>query len=180
MITTTHVVTNSLIAQRWPHLLGSRKAFIVGGFAPDVGLTLMSAGAAIVLPRTRGITRQEALQIGFEDLFFNSKSWIAASNVFHSPVVLAALLLASTRMTGQTAKRVRSFALGAALHIAMDVPVHVDDGPVLLWPLNWNYRFESAFSYWDRDHYGGIIAPIDIGITVVGAAALLRRYLKNR
>ena len=180
MITTTHIVTNALVNRRWPGLLAAPRWFVVGGLAPDVGLTVMSVGAAVVLPRTRGISRDEALRIGFEDLFFNSKPWIAAANVFHSPVVLGALLAASFTMSGTKADRLRSFALGAALHTAMDIPVHVDDGPVLLWPLNWNYRFESAFSYWDRDHFGGWVAPIDIGITVLGGASLLRSFLKNR
>lgn len=180
MITTTHIVTNALIARRWPDKVGSSKAFIVGGFAPDVGLTLMSAGAAIVLPITRDMTRSEALQYGFDELFFTSKWWIAAANLFHSPVVVGALLLASGRLSGAMAQRVRSFALGAALHIALDVPVHVNDGPVLLWPLNWDYRFESRFSYWDSNHYGNWIGPIDMGITVVGGAYLLKKYLAGR
>lgn len=180
MITTTHIVTNALVARRWPRKLASPKAFIVGGLAPDVGLLVMTAGAAIVLPRTRGFTLGEAMRYSFDELFFNSKPWIAAANVLHSPVVVGAMLLATKSASGIAGRRVNSFALGAALHIAMDIPVHVDDGPVLLWPLNWSYRFEAPFSYYDADHYGQWIAPVDMAITVLGGAYLLRNYLAAR
>jgi len=180
MITTTHIVTNAHIARRWAAKLGSPRAFIVGGFAPDIGLTLMTVGAAIVLPRTRGMSVSEAMKYSFDDLFFNSKPWIAAANVLHSPVVVGALFLASGSLSGVARDRLRSFSMGAALHIAMDVPVHVDDGPVIFWPLNWNYRIESPLSYYDADHYGNIIAPIDVAITVIGGAALLVKHLAGR
>jgi hypothetical protein len=180
MITTTHIVTNAMVARRWPKLLGSSRSFIVGGFAPDIGLTLMTAGAAIVLPRTRDMTVGEAMQYSFDELFFTSKPWIAAANVLHSPVVVGALFLVGRTLTGDAGRRLTSFAMGAGLHIAMDIPVHVDDGPVLLWPLNWSYRFTSPFSYYDPEHYGQWIAPVDMAITIVGGLALLRRYLKNR
>lgn len=180
MITTTHIVTNALVARRWPKAIRSPGAFVAGGFAPDVGLTVMVAGAAVVLPRTRDMSLSEAVQYSFDELFFNSKPWIAAANVLHSPVVVGALFLASATVPGIAGDRLRSFAKGAALHIAMDIPVHVDDGPVLLWPLNWSYRFRSRFSYYDEAYYGKWIAPIDMGITVLGAAYLLRRYLAER
>jgi len=180
MITTTHIVTNALAARRWPTRFGSPTAFVIGGLAPDVGLTLMTAGAAVVLPRTRDMTVQEALSYSFDELFFNSKPWIAASNVLHSPVVLGALFVASAALSGPARRRLRSFTAGAALHVAMDIPVHVDDGPVLFWPLNWSYRFQSPVSYWDPEHYGRLVAPIDMAITVIGGGSLLYRYLKNR
>ena len=72
-----------------------------------------------------------------------------------------------------------SFALGCLLHTTMDIPVHHDDGPVVAFPLNWDFRVKSPVSYWDRAHYGGIVGPIDMAITVLGGAALLRSWLKG-
>ncbi len=149
-------------------------AFTVGGLAPDIGLTVMTAGASLVLPRTRGMTRKEVFEYVFGTLFFESKPWIAASNVLHSPVVVTALSLAGRR------SKLGSFAAGCALHIAMDVPVHHDDGPVLGWPLNWSYRFRSPVSYWDRQHHAAIVAPLDLAITIVGGALLVRDVLRTR
>mmetsp|Transcript_33909 Transcript_33909/g.78296 ORF Transcript_33909/g.78296 Transcript_33909/m.78296 type:complete len:321 (-) Transcript_33909:700-1662(-) len=42
----------------------------------------------------------------------------------------------------------------ALFHALCDIPVHHDDGALLLWPLNWSYRFESPLSYYDPDYYG--------------------------
>lgn len=140
----------------------------------------MIAGAAVVLPRRRGMSLSEAMSYSFDELFFTSNIWIAAANVLHSPVVVGALFLVGRSMSGVAGRRLRSFAKGAALHIAMDIPVHVDDGPVLLWPLDWSYRFRGPFSYYDADHYGQWIAPIDMAITAVGGAYLLWKYFANR
>ena len=41
------------------------------------------------------------------------------------------------------------------LHSIVDVLTHHDDGPVLFFPIDWQYRFSSPVSYWDRDHFGG-------------------------
>lgn len=182
MITSTHIVTNGWLARRWPNRFGSPAAFLVGGFAPDVGLTLLTAGAAVFFPLARDMTLAESMQYAFDTLFFESKPWIAMANVLHSPVVVGALFAASRlgSLSSTWQRRLGSFAAGCALHIAMDIPVHHDDGPVVFWPIDWDYRFESPVSYWDRDHYGGIVAPIDLAITVIGGATLIRSWWSNR
>ena len=40
------------------------------------------------------------------------------------------------------------------LHTLIDIPIHYDDGPLLLFPLNWDLRFMSPVSYWDPNRYG--------------------------
>ena len=90
--------------------------------------------------------------------------------------MLAALYGAGRRMKS---KGTMSFALGCLLHTTMDIPVHHDDGPVVAFPLNWDFRVKSPVSYWDRAHYGGIVGPIDMAITVLGGAALLRSWFRG-
>lgn len=48
------------------------------------------------------------------------------------------------------------FWLGCAamLHTLCDIPLHTTDGPLLLFPLNWDWRFASPVSYWDPRYYG--------------------------
>ena len=64
MITTTHVVTNALVALRKKggatELLESSTArwFVVGGLAPDFGLYALTAGAAVFFPLTQGMSLQ--------------------------------------------------------------------------------------------------------------------------
>ncbi len=184
MITPTHVVTNALISRnRRAHGDGlladpaNATWFIVGGFAPDVGLYALTAGAAIFYPLVRDMSLSDTMQYAFDDLFFNNPLWITVQNTLHSPVVLGALAL-----SGKVTERPRllSFALGCLLHTAMDIPVHHNDGPLVLFPFDWSTRINSPVSYYDADHYGRIVAPIDLAITVIGGAFLLRSWWRNR
>jgi len=184
MITTTHVVTNALIARSrradsdgFLADASSAKWFIVGGFAPDVGLYALTAGAAIFYPLMRDMTLADTMQYAFNDLFFTNPLWIAVQNTLHSPVVLGALAA-----TGKLTQRPRllSFALGCLLHTAMDIPVHHNDGPLVFFPFDWSTRINSPVSYYDADHYGRIVAPIDLAITVLGGAFLARSWWRNR
>lgn len=36
---------------------------------------------------------------------------------------------------------------GCLVHSALDIPVHVDDEPLLLFPFEWSLRFQSPVSY---------------------------------
>ena len=183
MITTTHVVTNALLALKKKgdasSVLdsGTAKWFVVGGLAPDIGLYALTAGAAVFFPLTRGMSFQETMQHAFDDLFFTNAWWVGIHNTFHSPVVLTALAAAG-KVSGK--KGLVAFASGCLLHTAMDIPVHHNDGPLVFFPLDWETRFDSPVSYYDADHYGKIVAPIDFAITILGGAALIGSWLKGR
>ncbi|MGI8946946.1 MAG: hypothetical protein ACR2FV_03005 [Ornithinimicrobium sp.] len=185
MITTTHIVTHALIAwgRRPRRLLGTRatrRAFIAGGLAPDLGLALMSAGAFACYPLVRGQSLPTTFALVYDELFYTSPVWIAAHNVLHAPLVIAALYLLGRRTRRRWSAGLRAFAGGCALHTLMDIVVHHDDGPLLLFPLEWTVRFSSPLSYWDPAHHGDVIGPIDLAITVVGSAVLLIGHLLNR
>jgi len=184
VITTTHIVTNALVVRHrttaFARLLGdpaNARSFVVGGLAPDVGLYVLTAGAAVFYPLVRGLSLEETMRLAFDDLFFNDPVWLVVQNTLHSPVVLTGLALAG-KISGR--RRLLSFALGCLLHTAMDIPVHHNDGPLVLFPFDWSTRVNSPVSYWDRDHYGGIVGPIDMAITVVGGGYLLRQWWKRR
>jgi len=188
VITPTHVVTNALIARRARVAAGDQSEsllsqtsnarwFIFGGMAPDLGLYVLTAGAAVFYPLVRGLTLEASLRLAFDDLFFNNPLWIVVQNTFHSPVVVGTLALVG-KATGRG--RLTSFALGCLLHTAMDIPVHHNDGPLVFFPFDWNTRFHSPLSYWDPDHYGNIIGPIDLAITVLGGSFLLASWWKRR
>jgi len=187
VITTTHLVTNTFVSRNRagrPTRLGrlfsdkqNTRAFIVGGFAPDLGLYVLTLGAAIFYPLVRDMSVQDAMQLAFDDLFFNDPVWLIVQNTLHSPVVVVALATAAY-LSGRT--RVLSFALGCLLHTIIDIPVHHDDGPLVLFPFDWDTRITSPVSYWDADHYGAIVGPIDLAITLIGGSYLLFTRWRRR
>jgi len=187
MITSTHVVTNALIARRrtpTPNTstrlpeIGERPGwFTIGGFAPDVGLILLTVGAGIYFPQVRDMSRSEAMEYAFGTLFYEDPMWLVIQNTLHSPVVVGGLAVLG-RLSNRP--RLTAFALGCLLHALIDIPVHHDDGPLVFFPFNWDYRFESPVSYWDGDHYGNIVGPIDLAITLIGGAYLARQWFKNK
>ena len=187
MITTTHIVTNAFLARMrggQPSRLGRllsdttrTRTFIIGGFAPDVGLYLLTIGAAIFYPLARDLSLQDAMRLAFDDLFYNEPLWIIAQNTLHSPVIVFGLVLVAWR-TGKL--RLLSFALGCLVHVAIDIPVHHDDGPLVLFPFDWNTRVISPVSYWDNDHFGNIVGPIDLAVTLIGGTYLLATWWRTR
>jgi hypothetical protein len=121
----------------------------------------------------------------FSTWYFES-AWVkAAHNIFHSPITLAPMIVisyycsknttaaaaaASTTTTTTTSTWCFWMLAACFLHTLCDIPVHHDDGPLILFPINWEYRFRSPLSYWDPDYHGRAFAicehVIDIMILV--------------
>lgn len=62
-------------------------------------------------------------------------------------------------------------------HSLLDLPVHNDDAHRHFFPLS-DYRFESPLSYWDPDHYGGIVAGVEL-LLVIGAVPIVWPMLQT-
>lgn len=187
MITPTHVVINVAIT-RWRRagdFLGDqqrRRLFILGGLAPDVGLYVMAGIAAIYYPTVRELSFEATFRLVFDDLYFNAPAFIVATSLLHAPLVLAALVGLGTWLRRRTTHvrpgcALQAFALGCVVHTALDIAVHHDDGPLLLFPFDLSLRFASPLSYYDRAHYGSVVAPIDLTITVVGTIVIVGSWL---
>jgi len=181
MITTTHVVVNAL-AVKIPTLkkvISKPKAFIFGGLAPDMFLYIASIVMFSYYSLTTNLATDEIFDYIYNDLFFNNIYWLIGQNILHAPFVLIGLYFAAKKF--KKYKHVlQSFALGAGLHTVIDVFTHHNDGPLVLFPFNLSYRFSSPISYWDPAHYGNILAPIDLTITVVGGLILVILSTKQR
>lgn len=146
-----------------------RAAFVLGGIAPDFALYALNLGALVYYPLADGVSISEAHQRAMDDLYFNSAWWIVGHNLLHAPIILLAPIAGAAVMKPAWRQRVRFFAAGALLHSMIDVLVHHDDGPLLFFPVSWSIRFASPVSYWDPNHYGWLMRPIDLAITAAGA-----------
>ncbi len=172
MMTPSHLVMTAAL-RRW---LGPRDragtAFVLGAVAPDAPLWLLSLGALVYYRGVLGWPVATTFAHVYDHLFFEHPLWIWSHNLLHAPLVLAAGLAASL-VAG--ARGVRWFLLGCALHAAVDVLTHHDDGPLLLFPFDWTTRWQSPVSYWDERFYGGPFARVELAVDALLCAVLIMR-----
>ncbi|MCB9078616.1 MAG: metal-dependent hydrolase [Anaerolineaceae bacterium] len=141
----------------------SPSALMIGSIAPDVPLItiaiifLLADWFGVRLVDAHGPAFSSNTAYLFRYMFFHEPGVKAAHNLFHAP-----LLVISYTGVGYGAWRTRKrwgpalfwFGLACALHTAIDIPLHYDDGPLLLFPFDWQTRFYSPISYWDPTRYG--------------------------
>ncbi len=189
MNTVTHVLINASIdragrrrATRGRHRIAT-KPFVLGGVAPDLPLIVLTAGGFAWFSGVRGWTTGETFHHIFDDLFFTHPGWIAAHNVLQAPLVLLAAILGAVALRRRwpgPARTIGWFAAGCAVHVAGDIPLHHDDGPLLLFPLDWQLRFQSPISYWDTARHADIVRPLELALVVGLTAYLLWPVVRRR
>ncbi len=160
MNTPSHWLINAVTAKRLDSSERGRGAFLWGSIAPDIPLYLLSVGGAIYYHWILGWDLEQAFRYMFSVLFFQDPLWIIGHNTLHSPAVLILGLLGLGYLRYRVGQQqrwihwIQWFLLGCLLHTVVDIPVHVDDGPLLLFPFNWSARFRSVISYWDPRYFG--------------------------
>lgn len=143
-------------------------AAVVGALLPDLSLYLM-AGTSIFLLNIPP-------HVVFDELYF-SAPWQAVFSVDNSVFVWGAIL-----GLGLWLRKPWMFALGGAalLHVALDFPLHHDDGRAHFWPLS-DWIFESPVSYWDVRHHAALVGPIEAALAGLCALAIcLPHWLRLR
>lgn len=188
MNTPTHLLINWFCAEKLADRLPEKRfplsAVLWGSVAPDLALYGLVIGGSIWFGWVKQWPAKRVATHMFGDLFFHDPVWIALHNSLHSPT----FLLAAIGITWWYRRRVRRidsatesvqeakgpedgsgltnswwmwFWGSCLLHTLVDIPVHHDDGPLVFWPIDWSYRFASPVSYWDQDHFGGIVMLLE-------------------
>ena len=151
-------------------------SLVLGSFMPDVPLLLLTGWHAI---RLRLETGPGARLFGpeYDALYFGDPVWLIGHNLMHAPLLVSLGLFAGLvlGMRGRSHARAKLywFWLGCGLHSLLDFATHHDDGPLLLFPLDFELRFSSPISYWDPRHYGRIVTLIEHAIDLAAALAML-------
>jgi hypothetical protein len=140
-------------------------AAILGAFMPDLSLYAMAGWHLFVLGTSADVV--------FHQLYY-SDAWMAVFSIDNSFFVWGAILGFGLWMKKAW---VIAFAGAALLHLALDFPLHVDDGRPHFWPLS-DWKFASPVSYWDRNHYGGIVGPIELLASLLCLGILWRRFVE--
>lgn len=160
MQTYSHLLLTAVLRPTQSH---SKKALLAGSVLPDVPLMALSIGYVLdrryLRPHLPDKTRCSPT---YNDLYFNNPGWIAAHNILHAPLPVFLLgLIGYLWQSRDWGKRLFWFAVGCGLHTAVDIFTHTDDGPVLLFPLDWRTRFRSPISYWDPAHNGRLFRLLE-------------------
>jgi membrane-bound metal-dependent hydrolase YbcI (DUF457 family) len=119
----------------------------------------------------------------FDTLFFTDLFWMATHNLLHAPLVLLAILAATWHARTNPAHWRHTlfwFALGCLIHTLIDLATHVDDGPLIFFPLEWSTRFRAPISYWDPRYFGREFTVFEIGLNLVLLSYLLIPLIRRR
>jgi hypothetical protein len=165
MQTYSHFLATAALRRAIPRLRQiPRRAVYLGSIAPDLPLLLLSIGSFFYYRTMLGWDGRLTFRYIYDILFFTDPFWIVSHNTLHAPVVL----LAGLGMLWKIHGREKIYELGwfwflasCLFHAFIDVFTHYDDGPLLFFPFDWQYRFFSPVSYWDRDHYGAIFSRFE-------------------
>ncbi len=154
-----------------------------GSIAPDLPLYLLSIGGFVYYRFGQGWEVGRTFEYMFDTLFFSDPFWIATHNMFHAPLVLLSMLAATwtaRTIAGHWRHAVFWFAAGCLIHTAIDIVTHVDDGPLLFFPLEWTSRFRAPLSYWDARYFGREFAIFEIALNLILLAYLLIPVMRRR
>ena len=166
MNTQTHVLLAAAILAK-PNAPARNTAIIVGSLVPDLAIYTL-----FVWSKIAGIPERKV----WSELYY-APPWSDAVMVGNSaPIYLLLLIIGILAARRRRAFLVLVFFAAAALiHVAADLPVHVDDAHAHLWPLS-DWRFRSPVSYWHPDHYGGIFSLFEGALGIVLSAILWFRF----
>ncbi|MDF1728297.1 MAG: cobalamin biosynthesis protein CobQ [Sulfitobacter sp.] len=137
-------------------------AGIAGGLVPDLSLYLLAGISLFLLdipPR-----------IVFDELYF-SDTWQTIFAIDNS-VLLWGAAFALALWSGRA--WAMAFTGAALLHLALDFPLHHDDGRPHFWPAT-GWIFESPYSYWDRAHGALWIGPVEVVLALLCGGLILWR-----
>lgn len=173
--------THGLVGYGLAHLLGWRgircRYVIAGAVAPDGPVMIAGMVAAFRSVLESGSLAFAPFKAHMDQLYF-SGPLLPCHNLLHSPLSLG--LLAALAIFLLDAER-RSFALaflaGAASHAALDILTHVEDGPLLFWPLDWETRLAGPLSHWDASHGGLAVTAGECCAWIGSLLAVSRRPL---
>lgn len=162
MNTPAHLILGAAVFAR-PDAPRITAAALAGALLPDLSLYLMAGWHLLILGTPA--------QIVFAELYF-SDAWMAVFKVDNSFILWGVALGAALYFRSAWAIALTGAAL---LHIALDFPLHHDDGRPHFWPVT-DWIFESPFSYWDRAAHAGIIGPLEVLIALGACVYLWTRF----
>lgn len=179
MNTPSHIIINAAIHKKSSMKIIPKSAFILGSFLPDIPLGLLTLGFFLYNRFFLVNSSAQLLPGAFSELFFNHPLWIASHNLLHAPLILGGLLVIFWRFrkyVGHVGNWLFWFAISALIHSVIDILTHINDGPLLFWPLDWQFRVRGLISYHDPAFSGLEFSVFEI---ILDTALLLYLFLNK-
>lgn len=162
MNTPAHLIFAAAAFAR-PGEVRANAATLLGALAPDISLYLLVAVSVFVL----GIPAE----VVFREYYY-SEAWQRVFAIDNSFVLWGLALALAVWLRSRIAM---VFCAAALLHIAFDFPLHNHDARQHFWPIT-DWVFISPFSYWDSNHYGGVIGAIETLCCLILLGVLWLRF----
>lgn len=128
-------------------------AIAIGAVLPDVPIFIFYLVAKYIYKMPEGKIWSEA---------YHETFWQNAVALFHS-IPLA--LMGATIFYFANWKPGMILCISMVFHSLLDLPVHNNDAHRHFFPFS-NYRFVSPLSYWDKNHYGSMVAFIEMALVL--------------
>lgn len=135
----------------------------VGALLPDLSLYVMAGVSLAIL--------QIPPSVVFGQLYF-SDAWQTVFAVDNSFLIWGLILSFALWWKAQAGV---AFAGAGLLHLALDFPLHHDDGRPHFWPAS-DWVFESPVSYWDSAHHAAWVQPVEAFMVLICVFVLFRRF----
>lgn len=164
MTTPAHAIFNLLVLPREDRAGRSLlTAVALGAVVPDATMFVFYAYQKLI----RGVPEGTI----WNDLYFRPE-WQSVFDTFHSWPLIGVAAWVAYRM-GSSAWSL--FFGSMALHSVADFLLHNDDAHRHFFPLS-DFRFMSPVSYWDPQHFGLIVGPLEALMVIAGSVVLARKY----
>ena len=171
MKTPTHILIGHALSRVIPGEGPAKSRWVMlGAAAPDVPLMGL-VGLCYVL-----VTFVCEADVGVvflvDHFYFGNEAFIALHHLLHAPASLGLCFLVWWLSTSGPKRDARGawFLCGAASHAAVDLLTHESDGILLLWPLDWSYRFNAGVDQWDMSGPGGVLLMAEVAFAVAYSA----------
>lgn len=162
MNTPAHLIFGAAAFAR-PGITAVSVAAVLGALLPDLSLYLLVGWSLLVM--------NIPAQVVFDQLYF-SDLWQAIFAVDNSFVLWG---LAFGLGLWRRWPVLVAFAGSGLLHLVFDFALHHDDARRQFWPIS-DWVFHSPVSYWDNNHYGGFVGPVEIAVSLALCVVLWRRF----
>ena len=187
MQTYSHLLITALAGDRLEKrgITLSKRAFLFGAVLPDLPLIGLTMWFFIYY---RWVAPQEFTESHlfgelYDAYFFQNPIWIVGHNFFHAPLILAALIGVGywgARRGARWGAPLLWLAVACLLHTVIDVFTHRNDGPLILFPFDWQTRYAAPVSYWDPRYGARVFAPIEHLLDIAIVGYLIWGWLRRR